>query len=250
MCRQTRPTASGWRRRSPPGGAGVANPLRRSTAPAHAAAAEPARGAARNAASGRDDPRSSRSRTYHPVEGEKLPREPWTFSAVMRGRLGGAACGAPASPLVLPRQGRARVDPRRRRRDVPRRGHEPRADPFLHPGRKGFVQVPGAEALGFVGELHPLTARRTASRIRSSAWSSISTASASAWARLHARNRSRSSRRCARTSPSIVPDEHAASEVLAARAPRAGSCSVTSRCSTSGATPRHSAPAAAHWRCG
>src|SRR4029078_10180154 len=33
-------------------------------------------------------------------------------------------------------------------------------DPFLHPGRKGFVQVPGEQALGFVGELHPLTARR------------------------------------------------------------------------------------------
>jgi phenylalanyl-tRNA synthetase beta chain len=33
-------------------------------------------------------------------------------------------------------------------------------DPFLHPGRKGFVQVPGEPALGFVGELHPLTARR------------------------------------------------------------------------------------------
>jgi phenylalanyl-tRNA synthetase beta chain len=33
-------------------------------------------------------------------------------------------------------------------------------DPFLHPGRKGFVQVPGEQALGFVGELHPRTARR------------------------------------------------------------------------------------------
>jgi hypothetical protein len=33
-------------------------------------------------------------------------------------------------------------------------------DPFLHPGRKGFVQVPGEQALGFVGELHPVTARR------------------------------------------------------------------------------------------
>jgi phenylalanyl-tRNA synthetase beta chain len=36
----------------------------------------------------------------------------------------------------------------------------PAHDPFLHPGRKGFVQVPGEQALGFVGELHPLTARR------------------------------------------------------------------------------------------
>ena len=56
---------------------------------------------ARNAAWGRDDLALFEiAHTYHPVEGEQLPREPWTFGAVMRGRLGGAAwrrAGEPAS---------------------------------------------------------------------------------------------------------------------------------------------------------
>ena len=117
---------------------------------------------ARNAAWGRDDLALFEiAHTYHPVAGEKLPREPWTFSAVMRGRLGGAAwrrAGEPASfflgkgvlESILGAVGvTCRV--------VAMSGDR---DPFLHPGRKGFVQVPGEPALGFVGELHPLTARR------------------------------------------------------------------------------------------
>ena len=56
---------------------------------------------ARNAAWGRDDLALFEiAHTYHPVEGETLPREPWTFGAVLRGRLGGAAwrrAGEPAS---------------------------------------------------------------------------------------------------------------------------------------------------------
>ena len=117
---------------------------------------------ARNAAWGRDDLALFEiAHTYHPVEGEKLPREPWTFAAVMRGRLGGAAwrrAGEPASfflgkgvlESILGAVGvTCRVEAMSSERD-----------PFLHPGRKGFVQVPGEQALGFVGELHPLTARR------------------------------------------------------------------------------------------
>ncbi|MDX6541018.1 MAG: phenylalanyl-tRNA synthetase beta chain [Gaiellales bacterium] len=116
---------------------------------------------ARNAAWGRDDLALFEiAHTYHPVEGQKLPREPWTFGAVMRGRLGGAAwrrAGEPASfflgkgvlESILGAVGvTCRVEA----------GDE--RDTFLHPGRKGFVQVPGEPALGFVGELHPLTARR------------------------------------------------------------------------------------------
>jgi len=56
---------------------------------------------ARNASWGRDDLALFEiAHTYHPVEGQTLPREPWTFGAVMRGRLGGAAwrrAGEPAS---------------------------------------------------------------------------------------------------------------------------------------------------------
>jgi phenylalanyl-tRNA synthetase beta chain len=117
---------------------------------------------ARNAAWGRDDLALFEiAHTYHPVDGEKLPREPWTFSAVMRGRLGGAAwrrAGEPASfflgkgvlESILGAVGvTCRVE-----------AMSPERDPFLHPGRKGLVQVPGEQALGFVGELHPLTAKR------------------------------------------------------------------------------------------
>ena len=117
---------------------------------------------ARNAAWGRDDLALFEiAHTYHPVAGVTLPREPWTFGAVMRGRLGGAAwrrAGEPASfflgkgvlESILGAVGvTCRVE-----------AMSSEHDPFLHPGRKGFVQVPGEEALGFVGELHPLTARR------------------------------------------------------------------------------------------
>ena len=115
---------------------------------------------ARNAAWGRDDLALFEiAHTYHP-DG-KLPREPWTFSAVMRGRLGGAAwrrAGEPASfflgkGVLESILGAVGVTCRVVAMDGER-------DPFLHPGRKGFVQVPGEPALGFVGELHPLTARR------------------------------------------------------------------------------------------
>jgi phenylalanyl-tRNA synthetase beta chain len=117
---------------------------------------------ARNAAWGRDDLALFEiAHTYHPVEGQKLPREPWTFGAVMRGRLGGAAwrrAGEPASfflgkgvlESILGAVGvTCRVE-----------AMSDELDTFLHPGRKGCVQVPGDPALGFVGELHPLTARR------------------------------------------------------------------------------------------
>jgi phenylalanyl-tRNA synthetase beta chain len=116
----------------------------------------------RNAAAGRDDLALFEiAHTYHPVPGEQLPREPWTFSAVMRGRLGGAAwrrAGEPASfflgkGVLESILGAVGVTCRVVAMDGER-------DPFLHPGRKGFVQVPGEPALGFVGELHPLTARR------------------------------------------------------------------------------------------
>ena len=117
---------------------------------------------AHNAAWGRDDLALFEiAHTYHPVEGEKLPREPWTFSAVMRGRLGGAAwrrAGEPASFFL----GKGVLESILGAVGVTCRVAEmdPARDPFLHPGRKGFVQVPGEPALGFVGELHPLTARR------------------------------------------------------------------------------------------
>jgi phenylalanyl-tRNA synthetase beta chain len=117
---------------------------------------------ARNAAWGRDDLALFEiAHTYHAVEGQQLPREPWTFGAVMRGRLGGAAwrrAGEPASFFL----GKGVLESILGAVGVSCRvvampaGH----DPFLHPGRKGFVQVPGEQALGFVGELHPLTARR------------------------------------------------------------------------------------------
>ena len=86
---------------------------------------------ARNAAWGRDDLALFEiAHTYHPVEGQKLPREPWTFGAVMRGRLGGAAwrrAGEPASfflgkgvlESILGAVGR----------DLPRRGHAGRPRP-------------------------------------------------------------------------------------------------------------------------
>jgi phenylalanyl-tRNA synthetase beta chain len=116
---------------------------------------------ARNAAWGRDDLALFEiAHTYHPTD-EKLPREPWTFAAVMRGRLGGTAwrrAGEPASfflgkGVLESILGAVGVTCR-----VEAMGDQ--RDPFLHPGRKGFVQVPGEQALGFVGELHPLTARR------------------------------------------------------------------------------------------
>ena len=117
---------------------------------------------ARNAAWGRDDLALFEiAHTYHPVEGEQLPREPWTFSAVMRGRLGGAAwrrAGEPASFFL----GKGVLESILGAVGVTCRvvAMSDDHDPFLHPGRKGFVQVPGEQALGFVGELHPLTARR------------------------------------------------------------------------------------------
>ncbi len=117
---------------------------------------------ARNAAWGRDDLALFEiAHTYHPVEGQKLPREPWTFSAVLRGRLGGAAwrrAGEPASFFL----GKGVLESILGAIGVTCRVEAmgPERDPFLHPGRKGLVQVPGEEALGFVGELHPLTARR------------------------------------------------------------------------------------------
>jgi phenylalanyl-tRNA synthetase beta chain len=117
---------------------------------------------ARNAAWGRDDLALFEiAHTYHPVEGQKLPREPWTFSAVMRGRHGGAAwrrAGEPASFFL----GKGVLESILGAVGVTCRvvAMDSEQDPFLHPGRKGFVQVPGEQALGFVGELHPLTARR------------------------------------------------------------------------------------------
>ena len=116
---------------------------------------------ARNAAWGRDDLALFEiAHTYHPVEGQKLPREPWTFGAVMRGRLGGAAwrrAGEPASFFL----GKGVLESILGAVGVTCRVVAMPADhdPFLHPGRKGFVQVPGEQALGFVGELHPVTAR-------------------------------------------------------------------------------------------
>jgi phenylalanyl-tRNA synthetase beta chain len=117
---------------------------------------------ARNAAWGRDDLALFEiAHTYHHVEGQQLPREPWTFGAVMRGRLGGAAwrrAGEPASFFL----GKGVLESILGAVGVTCRVVAMPAsyDPFLHPGRKGFVQVPGEQALGFVGELHPLTARR------------------------------------------------------------------------------------------
>ena len=117
---------------------------------------------ARNASWGRDDLALFEiAHTYHPVEGQTLPREPWTFGAVMRGRLGGAAwrrAGEPASFFL----GKGVLESILGAVGVTCRVVAMPAtyDPFLHPGRKGFVQVPGEQALGFVGELHPLTARR------------------------------------------------------------------------------------------
>ena len=117
---------------------------------------------ARNASWGRDDLALFEiAHTYHPVEGQTLPREPWTFGAVMRGRLGGAAwrrAGEPASFFL----GKGVLESILGAVGVTCRVEAMPAtyDPFLHPGRKGFVQVPGEQALGFVGELHPLTARR------------------------------------------------------------------------------------------
>jgi phenylalanyl-tRNA synthetase beta chain len=116
---------------------------------------------ARNAAWGRDDLALFEiAHTYHPVEGQKLPREPWTFSAVMRGRLGGAAwrrAGEPASFFLGKGVLESILGAVGVTCSVVAMPSE--YDPFLHPGRKGFVQVPGEPALGFVGELHPLTAR-------------------------------------------------------------------------------------------
>jgi phenylalanyl-tRNA synthetase beta chain len=117
---------------------------------------------ARNAAWGRDDLSLFEiAHTYHHAEGQQLPREPWTFGAVMRGRLGGAAwrrAGEPASFFL----GKGVLESILGAVGVTCRvvAMLPSHDPFLHPGRKGFVQVPGEQALGFVGELHPLTARR------------------------------------------------------------------------------------------
>jgi phenylalanyl-tRNA synthetase beta chain len=79
----------------------------------------------------------------------------------MRGRLGGAAwrrAGEPASFFL----GKGVLESILGAVGVTCRvvAMPPSHDPFLHPGRRGFVQVPGEQALGFVGELHPLTARR------------------------------------------------------------------------------------------
>ena len=139
----------------------VAILFRRSTALAHAALPEPSRCWDATPARAATTRAFEIAHTYHPVPGEQLPREPWTFSAVMRGRLGGAAwrrAGEPASfflgkGVLESILGAVGVTCRVVAMDGER-------DPFLHPGRKGFVQAPGEPALGFVGELHPLTARR------------------------------------------------------------------------------------------
>ena len=74
-----------------------------------------------------------------PATGEQLPREPWTFGAVMRGRLGGAAwrrAGEPASFFL----GKGVLESILGAVGVTCRvvamptGH----DPFLHPGPQGL----------------------------------------------------------------------------------------------------------------
>ena len=94
-------------------------------APAHAAPAEPARGARAQRRLGPRRPRAVRDRAHLPPRrGPEAAaravdvrrghaRPPGRCRLAARGRAG----------LVLPRQGRARVDPGRRRRDLPRRGH-------------------------------------------------------------------------------------------------------------------------------
>ena len=208
---------------------------------------------ARNAAWGRDDLALFEiAHTYHPVAGEKLPREPWTFALVMRGRLGGAAwrrAGEPASfflgkGVLESILGAVGVTCR-----VEAMGDE--LDPFLHPGRKGFVQVPGEQALGYVGELHPLTARRYGfddpDRVHRARHRPALRAPRRG---ADARCRCPSSRRCARTSRSSSPTSTPRAPCSPRRGPPAASCSATSRSSTSGAMPRRSAPTAARWRCG
>ena len=197
--------------------------------------------------------RCSRSRTpTTPSRVRQLPREPWTFGAVMRGRLGGAAwrrAGEPASFFL----GKGVLESILGAVGVTCRVEAMPAtyDPFLHPGRKGFVQVPGEQALGFVGELHPLTARRyglddpivvhrarprpsVRAPRRSSQGAAALGVPAAAPGHLRRRRRRAPGQRRARGG---------------ARA-RAAICSATSRSSTSGATPRRSAPAVARWRYG
>ena len=215
-------------------------------------AAEPARGARAQRRRGPRRPRAVRDRAHlPPVAGEQLPREPWTFSAVMRGRLGGAAwrrAGEPASfflgkgvlESILGAVGvTCRV--------VAMAGDH---DPFLHPGRKGFVQVPGEQALGFVGELHPLTARRYGfddpvvcmeldlDRLCERLGESPRALPLSEFPPLR------------QDIAVVVADEHPASDVLAAARAAGGELLATRRSSTSGAMPRRSAPAAARSRCG
>ena len=115
-------------------------------------------------------------------------------------------------------------------------------DPFLHPGRKGFVQVPGEPALGFVGELHPLTARSfgfddpvvcielDVDRLCERLGEPPRALPLSEFPPLR------------QDISVVVPDEYPASVVLAAARDAGGDYSVRSTCSTSGAMPRRSAP--------
>ena len=122
--------------------------------------AEPARGARTQCRLGSRRPRALRDRAHRRSRRRpELLREARTFSAV-HARPSGRRRVAPAPasrPRLLPRQGRARVHPRRGRRDLPRR-RDPDGDrdPFLHPGGAGSCRCRASPVLGFVRARHPL----------------------------------------------------------------------------------------------
>ena len=208
---------------------------------------------ARNAAWGRDDLALFEiAHTYHPVEGQKLPREPWTFGAVMRGRLGGAAwrrAGEPASFFL----GKGVLESilGARGRDLPRRRNAADPRPVPAPGPQGLRA--GARRAGARLRRRAPPADGPALRLRRPRRvhrARPRPAVRAARATRRWRCRCRSSRRCARTSRSSCPTSIPQARCWPRRAPPAASCSATCRCSTSGATPRRSAQAGARSRSG
>jgi phenylalanyl-tRNA synthetase beta chain len=111
-----------------------------------------------NAARGQADLRlCEQGAVYLPRPGEPLPHEHRALGALLHGRLHPPTWGVPeprrADFFAIKGYLAAVLDTLRVEWLV-----EPRAEPFLHPGR-GAQVVCGGETVGWVGELHPLVAR-------------------------------------------------------------------------------------------
>jgi phenylalanyl-tRNA synthetase beta chain len=95
--------------------------------------------------------------TVYRATGEKLPYEHRALGGILTGRLHPPTWGTAEPPqagfFVAKGMLVAALDAIRVRWEV-----EPATEPFLHPGRTARVSA-GGEAVGWIGELHPLVAR-------------------------------------------------------------------------------------------